>query len=338
MIYVSLKEPQAYALPFYLAMEEYVARHIAEIGDEAFFMWRVSPTVIFGRNQLLDNEVNVDYCQSHAINYFRRKSGGGCVYADDDNFMFSYISRRHNVSTTFAEYTSKIVEMLQGLGIADAHSSSRNDVMIGNRKVSGNAFYYSNGCSIVHGTMLFDTNMQNMLNAITPSSVKLDSKGVESVRQHITVLREHVSLSKDEFANYAKSKMCNGEFVLDEAAVKEIEAIAKPYYSKEFIFGRNPRCKAHRSGRVEGVGELHIDLDVRGNKIESANLLGDYFLIGDQDVVLNALKGVEFNYDDVRDALSEIKLDEIIYKLESTQFINILFQDNYGRKQENLSV
>ena len=72
------------SLAFYLAMEEYVAK---EVEDEAFFVWRVEPTVIYGRNQVLENEVNLQYCREHEVDIVRRKSGGGCVYSDLGNIM-----------------------------------------------------------------------------------------------------------------------------------------------------------------------------------------------------------------------------------------------------------
>ena len=77
-------------LSFYLAMEEFVARRLDE--PDCFFMWQVEPSVIFGRNQVLENEVNLDYCKAHGIKVYRRKSGGGCVYADMDNLMWSFIT------------------------------------------------------------------------------------------------------------------------------------------------------------------------------------------------------------------------------------------------------
>ena len=183
MKYLSLPDNATRILPFYLAMEEYAARIIGE--EDIFFMWQVEPTVIFGRNQLLGSEVNVEYCREHGIAFYRRRSGGGCVYADMDNIMFSYITRSDEVQTTFSAYTNAVAEMLRGLGL-NATASERNDVLIDGRKVSGNAFYHIPGRSIVHGTMLFDTNMEHMLHAITPSREKLTSKGVQSVRSHIT--------------------------------------------------------------------------------------------------------------------------------------------------------
>ena len=74
------------SLAFWLAMEEFVAKSVEE---EAFFVWRVAPTVIIGRTQVLEAEVNLYYCRRHGVKIVRRKSGGGCVYADKDNLMIS---------------------------------------------------------------------------------------------------------------------------------------------------------------------------------------------------------------------------------------------------------
>ena len=91
------------SLSYYLAVEEQVAR---QIDDEAFFVWQSDPTVIIGRNQVLEAEVNIEYCRDHNIEIVRRKSGGGCVYSDKGNIMISYISRRGDVSAVFDRYLS----------------------------------------------------------------------------------------------------------------------------------------------------------------------------------------------------------------------------------------
>ena len=129
MRYVVLNEdPGARRLSFYLAMEEYVARHIDE--DDLFFMWQVRPTVIFGRNQSMVSEVNVDYCRANDIEMYRRKSGGGCVYADMGNVMLSFISKEDNVGLTFNRFINMLLLVLRRLGI-EATGTSHNDVMIG---------------------------------------------------------------------------------------------------------------------------------------------------------------------------------------------------------------
>ena len=233
MRYIVLKGDQgARRLSFYLAMEEYVARHIDE--DDLFFMWQVRPTVIFGRNQSLENEVNVDYCRANEIEMYRRKSGGGCVYADMGNVMLSYISKEENVGLTFNRFINMLLLVLRRMDI-EATGTSHNDVMIGDRKVCGTAFYHIPGRSIVHSTMLYDTNMDHMLNAITPSQEKLQSKGIKSVRQRITFLKDHTSLSLDEVKSIVRTTLCEGELILSQADIEGIEQLEQTYLRKEFI-------------------------------------------------------------------------------------------------------
>ena len=220
MKYISLPSQEVRRLSFYLAMEEYVARRMDE--PYAFFMWQVEPSVIFGRNQVAENEVNVAYCREHGIKMYRRKSGGGCVYADMDNVMLSYISDGDQVGFTFNIFVQMILRVLRKMGI-EATGTSHNDIMIGDRKVCGTAFYQLPGRSIVHSTLLYDTNMEHMLNAITPSAEKLQKKGIQSVRQRITLLKDHTSLSLEEVKTLIRETLCKGERMLTPAEVAEIE-------------------------------------------------------------------------------------------------------------------
>ena len=326
MKYLKLPNDEVRRLVFYLAMEEHAAQMMKadESLNELFFMWRVRPTVIFGRNQLIDSEVNVDYCKTHGIEYYRRKSGGGCVYADMDNIMFSYITRSDDVTTTFSHYTHAVVKMLQGLGL-NARDNSRNDIMVDGKKVSGNAFYHLPGVSIVHGTMLYDTNMENMLKAITPSSVKLDSKGVKSVQSHITTLNQHLTMSIEDFWNHVESTLCDSAISLDSNDVTAIERIEEGYLTPEFILGNNPRCNMERRGRIDGVGEFKIRLELNRNIIRSVDVAGDFFLLGDLDTVVNNLRGTQFTETAVAEALASMDLSKIIMNMDNHQFVNLIF-------------
>lgn len=232
MKYIALPTNENRQLSFYLAMEEYVARHLQE--PDCFFMWQVAPTVIFGRNQVVENEVNLDYCREHDIRVVRRKSGGGCVYADMDNLMLSMVTDGDNVGFTFNRFVTMIQLALHKIGVS-ATSTAHNDIMIGDRKVCGTAFYQLPGRSIVHSTMLYDTNMQHMLNAITPSAEKLEKKGIQSVRQRITLLKDHTSLSLDEIKQKIRDTLCDGELVLTEEQVAGIEEIEQTYLKQDFI-------------------------------------------------------------------------------------------------------
>ena len=233
MKYISLPVSETRRLSFYLAMEEFVARHLDE--PDAFFMWQVGPSVIFGRNQVLENEVNVAYCREHNIKLYRRKSGGGCVYADMDNLMLSFITTEENVNFAFNRFVNMILLVLRRLGI-EATGTQHNDIMIGDRKVCGTACYHVGGRSIVHSTMLYDTNMEHMLNAITPGPEKLEKKGIQSVRQRITLLKDYATLEGVEaLKQLIRDTLCVGERQLSQDDVAKIEAIEASYLKEEFI-------------------------------------------------------------------------------------------------------
>ena len=301
-----------------------MARHLA--ADEYFFMWQVEPTVILGRNQLIDTEVDVEYCRANSIQTYRRKSGGGCVYADRDNLMLSYVTPASNVNLTFNRYMLMVEHLLQKLGI-DAKTTGRNDILVEGKKVSGNAFYHLPGRSIVHGTMLYDTDLEKMVRSTTPSDAKLKSKGVESVRQHVTTLNKSLDITIDEFKNFVRANLCDGEVVLDDCAVEAIKEIEQGYLTDEFIYGRNPAYTSVVKKRIEGVGEFEARMELRDGVLRKINLAGDFFLVGDLDGSLLApLSGVSFTPEAVAERLADIEVGTIIMNLSKQQFINFLFE------------
>lgn len=322
MTYVALPEEKLYRLPFYLAMEEYVAREFP--AQDYFFMWQVEPTVIFGRNQLVDSEVDCEYCKSNGIEMYRRKSGGGCVYADMSNIMLSYITPSSNVNFTFNRYMLMVEHALQRLGV-DARTTGRNDILVDGMKVSGNAFYHLPGRSIVHGTMLYDTNIEHMARATTPSDVKLKSKGVASVRQHVTTLNKYIALSIEELKETFRSELCNDERVITAADIAAIEDIEKEYYTYEFIYGNNPAYSIVKNGRIEGVGEFRVSIDAKDGVVRKVNLAGDFFIVGDIDSMLLAkFKGIRLEREALERALEGVDCGTVIMNLKKEQLINLL--------------
>lgn len=325
MLYVALPEEKIRKVSFYLAMEEFVARNVT--ADDCLFYWQVEPSVVFGRNQLVSNEVNVDYCRSHGIGMFRRKSGGGCVYADNDNVMFSFITGGDNVGLTFNRYMQMMVLMLRRMGV-EATADGRNDILIEGRKVSGTAFYHIPGRNIVHGTMLFDTDMDNMTRSITPPVEKLASNGVDSVRRRVALLKDYIDVSIDDFKADIRRTLCDGEHVLTQADVEEIERIEREVYlSPDFIYGNNPRHTLTRRRRIDGVGELEALIDVKGTVIKSVTLNGDFFVTGDVDGgLLACLNNVVLTREAVALALPD-HTEDYIMNLRKEDFVDLLCGD-----------
>ena len=235
MKHIVLPDDKDRSLAFFLAMEEFVAR---EIEGEAFFVWRVGPTVIFGRNQVLENEVNLEYCREHGVAIVQRKSGGGCVYSDKGNIMISCVSGRGLVSEVFEKYLTELTSCLRLLGL-EAEKSGRNDVLVQGRKVSGNAFHQLPDRSIVHGTLLYDTDMDALEIAIRPPVEKLERHGVQSVRQRVRNIAELVTPASHEalksveaLEKYIVEYFTEGEIQLSAEDVEVIERMAEPYIVK----------------------------------------------------------------------------------------------------------
>ena len=222
-------------LVFWLALEEWAE----ENAPGSFFVWNVRPTVIFGRNQDMEAEVNIPYCLEHGIEMYRRKSGGGCVYADQGNLMISYITQEPDVNKAFDGYLSRLAQALREMGL-DAVRTEHNDVLVNGRKVSGNACYATcTGC-IVHGTLLYDTDFAEMERAITPSKQKLESKGIKSVRQRVANLKDcGLLFGFEELKTRLIHYFCKDMQFLNTEQLAQVLEIEKTYLDENFIkYGR----------------------------------------------------------------------------------------------------
>jgi lipoyltransferase/lipoate-protein ligase len=226
---IVLPDNKERSLVFYLAMEDFVAKSIE---GEAFFVWRVAPTVIIGRNQDLEAEVNMEFCRKHDVRVVRRKSGGGCVYSDMGNVMVSYISRRGDVSEIFERYLDAMADCLGSVGV-EAIKSGRNDILVQGRKVSGNAFHQLPDRSIVHGTLLYDTDFDALEESIRPPVEKLERHGVASVRQRVENLRTFLDPaaipSVEALEDAVVAYFCDEEVILSDEDIARIEEMAAGY-------------------------------------------------------------------------------------------------------------
>lgn len=329
MVHLALPSSRVRPLAFYLAMEEWAARELPP--DDYFFAWRVEPTVICGRNQDIAAEVDIDYCRREGIHIVRRRSGGGAVYADMQNWMFSLVTPSDEVQTTFARYTTMVAAMLVSLGI-DARATGRNDIVVGGRKISGNAFYHLPGRSIAHGTMLYRFDAGRISNALTPSRAKLESKKVVSVPMRVTSLAEQgIKMGVEEFADYAIGYLTKSRLVLTDGQIKQIEDIEQRYYQPEWInvkpASRQPAGR-RVARRFESVGEvsLNMELDSAG-ALNHIDIEGDFFLLGDiSKEICSRLIGLHPTEEALRTALADIDVGLLIDSLKNEQLISLIVE------------
>ena len=175
-----------------LPLEEYLrleAELVKNVPELTFFTWIVSPTVIYGRHQIREQEIPEPYCAAHNVRIVQRQSGGGCVYADRGNLMLSYISPSSHSQEVFDEFLRLLAGALQRLGYP-AVTTAHNDVLVEERKVAGTACYTTPTGTVVHACMMYDVDVEALQQAITPSAAKLQKHAVRSVRQRVRNLRE----------------------------------------------------------------------------------------------------------------------------------------------------
>ena len=178
--------PEGLSLAEYLQIEQDLVKQVKE---PTLFTWIVRPTVIYGRHQSAEVEVNEAYCAEHGIAVVQRQSGGGCVYADEGNLMISFVTPSTHSEQVFKDFLQHIAEALQAKGLP-AVTTDHNDILVDGRKVSGWACFTGPTGTIVHGTMLYDVNLEALQHAITPTAAKLAKHGVASVRQRVANIKE----------------------------------------------------------------------------------------------------------------------------------------------------
>lgn len=260
---------------FYFALEEYVLTELLKDDETYFFTWEIHGVVV-GKNQVIENEVNLAYLKEHNIDVYRRPTGGGCVYADHRNTMFSIVTKRTNKEFTFKTYLSKIIESMQLLGV-EITFSGRNDLLFEGKKMSGNAFLQNKYGMLMHGTFLYDCDLETMVRAITPSDEKLVSKGIDSVRSRVVNLKPYLNgMSQEALIQHFEKTLTNQIYELSDAEIKKISEMAEKYASKDYIFKKQPPYTKVLKQRIQG-GLFEIHLDLHESIIKDIRFQGDFF-------------------------------------------------------------
>src|SRR6185437_2638118 len=144
-----------------LALEEHVLRNRVE-DDDLLLFYVNAPAIIIGRNQNTIEEIDSDVVAARGIRVVRRVSGGGAVYHDLGNLNFSFMTR--DVHARFNRYdlfNRPVVDALRDLGVP-AELGGRNDILVEGRKISGNAQFARPDRMFSHGTLVFDSNLDDV--------------------------------------------------------------------------------------------------------------------------------------------------------------------------------
>lgn len=310
---------------FYLAAEEYIADALPQ--GSYFFTWQISPTVVMGRNQVMHQEIDLDFCRHEGIDVIRRRSGGGAIFADERNIMTSLITEFCPVEPLFHEYAEAVAEALRSLG-APAQVSGRNDITLEENggKICGNAFYQKTDRCIAHGTMLYDTNPRLMEGALHPDLLKLKQKGVKSVRSRVGLLKDYLStIDVRTLREKLRTLLCDRTVALTDGDVRHIEQQEQRYYLPDYLYGSSAHADIIRRQRIEGCGTVELHISLSGSLILDVCLAGDYFCLGDADTAFRTtFTGLPFTPDRLTQAIRQHHPEQCIRGLTEEALIGLL--------------
>ncbi len=171
-----------------LALEEYVLLNFRD--KKIFMLWQNDKTVVIGKNQIAENEVDLKYAQDNEISVVRRTTGGGAVYHDMGNVNYSFFMDYNPLKpVSLSDCAVPIAKALNVMG-AEASFSGRNDILCRGRKVCGTAERIDGNRILAHGCILFSVDLETMTRVLTPPAEKLAKRGINSVRSRVMNLKE----------------------------------------------------------------------------------------------------------------------------------------------------
>ena len=315
-----------------LAIEEYVLKNMDIEKDDYLLFYINQPSIIIGKNQNTIEEINTDYVEENGIIVVRRLSGGGAVYHDLNNLNFSFLTKDDgNSFSNYKKFTQPVVDALAKLGV-NSELSGRNDILAEGKKVSGNAQYSTRGRMFSHGTLMFDLDIDAVVNSLKVKQDKIESKGIKSVRSRVANIVDFLpeKITVEEFRMEILKSIFGGEenikyYELTEEDWEKIHEISKSRYQLwEWNYGKSPRFNIQKTKRFPS-GSLDIRLDVNKGVIEDATIFGDFFGIGDVEEVAQLLIGTKYERGAIAEKLKNIEIPTYFGGISEEDFLQLIY-------------
>lgn len=310
---------------FNLALEQTI---LARTDAPAFSLWRNAPSVIIGRNQNAQAEVDLPLLAERGIRLVRRETGGGAVYHDLGNVNFSFFSflKEGERFPAFEDFLFPMIEILRSFGV-EAEFSGRNDISVAGRKVSGCAKCVHDGRVLFHGTLLFDCDLDAMEAVLSPPECKLQARGVRSVRSRVMNLKERLpDWDADRFFDETMRAVLK-RFGAEKAEsppeewMREAEALAEAKHRKwEWNVGSSPEFSHSRTMRFP-CGTVSLSLSLRKGVVRSVRIHGDFFGTRDVRELEDALCGVPFRKEELERRIALFPVSECVEGLSGGELL-----------------
>lgn len=293
---------------FNIALENHLMFNHGE--DISLYLWQNKSCAIMGRNQNIYSECDIDYLNSYDILPVRRFSGGGAVYHDLGNLNFTFLCNEDAYDNK--EFLSIVKNAINYLGI-NCEFSGRNDVLCNGKKFSGHAYYTEDSKFLYHGTIMVNVDFSKLIKALTPSKLKLESKGIDSVKSRVINLSEiKPDITVEKVINAFESAFKNifkdtkpTEYIDENDIVIPVEKVIK---SKEWIFGESPSFDVQIEKHYD-FGNVSVKAKIDNGKITEVKIYSDSLKKLNIEKCENILKNSFFDRNKLLDTIDNCLLN-----------------------------
>jgi len=311
-----------------LAIEEYAALHLSM--EESYLLFYINqPSIIIGKNQNTFEEINSEYVRDHNIYVVRRLSGGGAVYHDFGNLNFSFITKNDgDAFRNFRRFTEPVIKALNDLGVP-AELTGRNDIQVGEQKISGNAQFATKGRMFSHGTLMFNVQLDNVAKALQVKADKIASKGIKSVRSRVANISEFLKqpMTIEAFRQHLLESIFGGgeipQYRLQESDWAKIEEISNERYRNwDWNYGKSPTFDVQKSHRFP-IGSIDVRMNVNKGLITDCKIYGDFFGVGEVDELAQRFVGKPLRYDDLQEVIADVDIRPYFGDISHAEFLSL---------------
>lgn len=314
-----------------LALEEYVLRNFPA-GTDYLLFYINEPSIIIGRNQNTLEEINLDFIENKALKVVRRMSGGGTVYHDFGNLNFSFITD-HDVKSlnNFKKFTQPVINVLNKIGVP-AELKGRNDIVVNDKKISGNAQFSTGKRMFSHGTLLVNSELEEVVKALNVKMSKIQSKGHKSVRSRVANIREFLDrdLNIDEFKGLIIEELHEDrdDFSTYSLTAEDWNAIYKlkdeKYGTWDWNFGNSPKFNIQRIRRFP-IGEIDLRIFVEKGHITNFKIYGDFLGMEPVEALENLLIGTRYDREEISRILAPIPIENYFGPILKQEYLELIY-------------
>ncbi|MBS1492078.1 MAG: lipoate--protein ligase [Bacteroidetes bacterium] len=314
-----------------LALEEWAVRNLDFEKDDYLLFYINRNAIIIGKHQNTIEEINSEYVKKKGIQVVRRISGGGAVYHDDGNLNFSFLTKFSQDSIhNFKKFTEPVIKTLNAIGVK-AELNGRNDITVDGKKISGNAQFSNTKAMFSHGTVLFNSNLDDVVEALNVKIDKIESKGIKSIRSRVGNITEYMNQKMNIFdfrQKLIESIFQQGEnypvYNLHKKEWQEVYDLANSKYRNwDWNYGRSPEFNIQKINRFD-FGQIDARIDVKDGVIQNLKIYGDFLAHGDTNEIESRLIGKKYKEDEMAEALTEIDMNHHLGEISKEDFVKFL--------------